>query len=155
MYKEIEEIKTTPLLIALKRLMPTQKPKIFLFENVRLLLSYKIDIQKSIAINTDEDLLPFLHTLANNIHLIENPKPSHVTPLHLAAFLGNLEWVEKLVEKGFSANPENLSRTMPIHLAVYQKHNDVALKLVHLGADVTAYSLCYHTIFHIAIANVC
>lgn len=150
----------TPLLLALKRLVNTKRDGVYLFESIKVLLLNQVNIQQSIDINDDDFLLPYLHTLNDSIHLIpkwynSNNKTGIITsPLHLAAYLGRVDWIEGLLNKEYKVNIFNYNNTMPLHLAVYAHQNEAAAKLIEHGADITAFSKSYYSIFHIAIGKV-
>lgn len=126
---------------------------------IQILLSTNIiNIQQSIDLNTNKSILPFLLTLNNSIHLIPQLDQDNnklvASPLHLSSFLGNVKWIELLIEKGYPVAPTNAFNTHPLHLAVYSKQNEAAEKLIEKGALIRAVSKTFHSIFHIAIAQV-
>lgn len=128
-----------------------------MFEFVAILLrSNKVDIQKSISINEDKSLLPCLHMLNNSLHLVPEGSKCIITtisPLHLASYLGNVEWIEQLLMKGYSANLEN-HYIYPLHLAIFSHQLDAARKLVENGADVKKLFNGNYSILHICISRV-
>ncbi|HTI38314.1 MAG TPA: ankyrin repeat domain-containing protein [Vicinamibacterales bacterium] len=77
------------------------------------------------------------------------------TPLHLAAFFGQLEAAKRLVEAGASldAISQNSTRNTPLHAAVAGRHADVALLLIDRGASVSLEDHGRHTPLHIAAEN--
>ncbi len=74
------------------------------------------------------------------------------TPLHLAAFFGRRQALERLIAAGADLNAisSNALRNTPLHAAIAGKHTDVALLLIGAGADVTVADSGGHTPFHIA-----
>jgi len=60
------------------------------------------------------------------------------TPLHLAAFVGNLNVARLLIEKGADVNKANAKGWTPLHVAAYWNHLDVAKLLIEKGANVNA-----------------
>lgn len=74
------------------------------------------------------------------------------TPLHLAAFFGQRDIAERLLDGGASLSSvsQNSLRNMPLHAAVAGGHVEVALMLIERGADVRAADSGGHTPLHIA-----
>jgi ankyrin repeat protein len=74
------------------------------------------------------------------------------TPLHLAAFFGQRNAVERLIAAGADMNAisTNALRNSPLHAAIAGRHADLALLLIGAGADVTIADSGGHTPFHIA-----
>lgn len=61
-----------------------------------------------------------------------------MTPLHHAAYSGDLKLAKTLVSKGANVNARNKDGATPLHLALKRGHRDVAKLLINKGADVNA-----------------
>ena len=74
------------------------------------------------------------------------------TPLHLAAFFGHRQAVERLLAAGadMAAVSRNTLANTPLHAAVAGGHIDASLRLIERGADVHAKDAGGHTPLHIA-----
>jgi ankyrin repeat protein len=74
------------------------------------------------------------------------------TPLHLAAFFGQRQVVEWLLDHGAAvdAQSRNSLRNTPLHAALAGGHDDVALLLLDRGAPTGARDAGGHTPLHIA-----
>ena len=74
------------------------------------------------------------------------------TPLHLAAFFGQMEATERLLEAGadLSGLSRNSLANTPLHAAVAGGHTSVSLFLIERGADVNRADAGGHTPLHIA-----
>jgi ankyrin repeat protein len=74
------------------------------------------------------------------------------TPLHLAAFFGRTQAIERLLAAGAELNAvsRNSLQNTPLHAAVAGGHVEAALLLIRRGADVNAQDAGGHTPFHIA-----
>ena len=74
------------------------------------------------------------------------------TPLHLAAFFGRREAVERLLDGGadLHAVSRNALKNTALHAAVAGGHTDVALMLIERGAAVDVADAGGHTPLHIA-----
>lgn len=77
------------------------------------------------------------------------------TPLHLAAFFGQLGAVERLLEAGADARAvsRNSLENTPLHAGTAGKHSDVALRLLEAGADPDVVDSGGHTPRRIATEN--
>lgn len=77
------------------------------------------------------------------------------TPLHLAAFFGQLGAVERLLNAGadIHAVSRNSLKNTPLHAGTAGKHSDVALRLLEAGADPDVVDSGGHTPRRIATEN--
>jgi ankyrin repeat protein len=77
------------------------------------------------------------------------------TPLHLAAFFGQLDAVKLLLDAGADTHAvsRNGLKNTPLHAATAGKHTDVALALLAHGADPAAVDAGGYTPLKIAEAN--
>lgn len=77
------------------------------------------------------------------------------TPLHLAAFFGQLEGARLLLAAGsdVAAVSRNTLANTPLHAATAGKHSDVALLLLDAGADARVLDSGGHTPARIAAEN--
>jgi ankyrin repeat protein len=77
------------------------------------------------------------------------------TPLHLAAFFGQLDAARLLVEAGadLQAVSRNSNANTPLHAATAGKHQAVALMLLEQGADPTVTDGGGYTPSRIALEN--
>lgn len=77
------------------------------------------------------------------------------TPLHLAAFFGQLDAAAALVDAGaaLDAISRNGMRNTPLHAATAGGHSALALLLIDRGADVNIGDAGRHTPLHIAAEN--
>ncbi|MHC4463098.1 MAG: ankyrin repeat domain-containing protein [Planctomycetota bacterium] len=60
------------------------------------------------------------------------------TSIHWAAVLGSLAKVKAFIESGTDVNVKDESHQTPLHVAISNKHKDVARLLIEQGADVNA-----------------
>jgi ankyrin repeat protein len=74
------------------------------------------------------------------------------TPLHLAAFFGQHEVVQWLLDHGAAvdAQSRNSLRNTPLHAALAGGHSEVALLLIDRGSPIDAPDAGGHTPLHIA-----
>lgn len=81
--------------------------------------------------------------------LFHGGKRLEYTPLHWAAYLGDLEMVELLISKGADLDAVDPSYGTPLHLAAEQAHVEVVEFLLGSGAQVNASSPSWwHTPLH-------
>ncbi|PSN36090.1 hypothetical protein C0J52_20529 [Blattella germanica] len=60
----------------------------------------------------------------------------HITPLHMAAMLGDIRSIKLLIENKASVDLRSIKGDTPLILAVKNGHFDAAKELVHAGADI-------------------
>jgi len=65
-------------------------------------------------------------------------KGAQISPIHLAAFLGNSARVKTLIEGGADANARDGAGFTPLHNAVCGDSKDVVTLLIEQGADINA-----------------
>ena len=77
------------------------------------------------------------------------------TPLHLAAFFGQLEAARRLIAAGADVHAvsRNSLANTPLHAATAGKHSDIALLLLDTGADASVLDSGGHTPERIASEN--
>jgi ankyrin repeat protein len=87
--------------------------------------------------------------------LVAARSPDGFTPLHLAAFFGQLESTRLLLERDapVDAVADNEMRVTPLHSATAGGHEDVARLLIKAGADVNARQRHGYTPLHGAAQN--
>jgi ankyrin repeat protein len=61
-----------------------------------------------------------------------------MTPLHFAAYTGNIKTAELLIEKGASINAFTSDNKTPLHFAIDNKNVETATLLIERGASVDA-----------------
>lgn len=96
-----------------------------------------LDVFEAAALGEQERLAELLE---RDPGLIAACSTDGFTPLHLAAFFGEMPTVELLLERGAPVNAaaQNPSQVMPLHSAVALNHHAVVERLVAAGADVNA-----------------
>lgn len=72
------------------------------------------------------------------------------TPLHIAAFQGNRELVDLLVQRGASVNAMGKKRESALHLATLKGSTEIAQTLIAHGADINARGQKGETPLHFA-----
>ncbi|KAI0275754.1 hypothetical protein BGY98DRAFT_1178154 [Russula aff. rugulosa BPL654] len=76
------------------------------------------------------------HLLHRNKSSLEPRGCCEITPLHSAAYHGDLEMVQVLLECGVDVNAQNRNGQTPLDFALYRfHHNEVALLSIAQGAD--------------------
>ena len=66
----------------------------------------------------------------------KNPKDKYGrTPMHLAAYFGELEIVKCIMDKLEDKNPKNLDGQTPMHLAVQEGDYEMCKVIINHGAD--------------------
>jgi ankyrin repeat protein len=97
-----------------------------------------------------------LRTLLSESPALSNAvAPDGFSPLGLAAFFGQKETVELLLENGAEVNAASLNsqRVMPLHSAVAGQHFEIAKRLIEHGALVNAEQEGGFTPLHSACQN--
>lgn len=70
--------------------------------------------------------------------LIEATTESGLTPLHVAAFMGNMTIVQNLLNNGAGVDQRTMRGETPLHLAARANQTDVMRILLRYKADVNA-----------------
>jgi ankyrin repeat protein len=93
--------------------------------------------------------------LAGNRSLVSASSPDGWTPLHLAAFFGQKEAAQVLLNKGAQVNARstNAMQNTPLHAAAAGRHADVAKLLLDRGAAANARQHGGWTPLHAAAQN--
>jgi len=73
-----------------------------------------------------------------NPESINKPASDGDTPLHNAAWAGDLTEVKRLLSKGARVHVRNLYGKTPLHYAAEKGHREIVKLLVNQGADVNA-----------------
>lgn len=96
---------------------------------------------------------------SNMIDLLINKKAliaqnsDGMTPLHLAVQQGNIDILERLIDRKADVNAQNKDGMTPLHLAVQQDSADILDRLINRKADVNAQNKDGATPIIIAIEN--
>jgi ankyrin repeat protein len=72
------------------------------------------------------------------------------TPLHIAAYLGDVKTVRLLVKMGGNVRAQGADRGTPLHLAAAKGHAEIVSLLVKMGGDVQARDVHENTPLHFA-----
>ncbi|KAK7895326.1 hypothetical protein WMY93_020651 [Mugilogobius chulae] len=80
----------------------------------------------------------------------QSPHHSGLTPLHVAAFMGHLNIVKNLLQRGASPNASNVKVETPLHMASRAGHCEVAQFLLQNAAQVDAKAKDDQTPLHCA-----
>ena len=88
--------------------------------------------------------------LAGGDNLLRIKGNNGISPLHCAAYRGNLELVEFLLSLGHAVDVINDKSWTPLHEACHWRHFDVVQQLIVAGASVNALTQARHTPLHIA-----
>jgi ankyrin repeat protein len=110
----------------------------------------EIDVFAAAATGRVDDLRRMLNDQTLGAHAYDG-----WTPLHLAAFFGNLDAVRVLLESGadvHAVSSNSLTNT-PLHAATAGRHSEVALLLLNHGADPAALDAGGYTSLQIAEQN--
>ena len=110
--------------------------------------------------NTIDDLLvainnngvyQFKRILTENSELVNAQNSDGETPLHHAAYMGNIEIMKFLIRKDADPNAQNIVEQTPLHYACSSGRDPEAIKLlISHGADVNAKDKRERTPLHIA-----
>jgi ankyrin repeat protein len=90
-----------------------------------------------------------LVTYGANVNVV-NGGGTWLTPLYLAATIGDRDLVELLLAKGANANGDISGRALetPLHSAIAEKHREIVELLIMNGANVNALNLSKRTPLH-------
>jgi cytohesin len=122
-------------------------------------------LQKGLDVNTQDSKGTLLHyaIVENNVGIVylllkqlkvdvnATEKLHKLTPLHLAAIMGNEEIVRALLEKGANVDTKNKNDESPLHLAVIAKNQEIVQVLLEKGANVDTKNKHDETPLHLAI----
>jgi ankyrin repeat protein len=75
------------------------------------------------------------------------------TPLHVAAWTGNVELTNLLLRYGFKANQGNAEGWTPAHVAAWNGHQPILEKLIEYGIDISKGNNNGWNPLHLAVAN--
>ena len=84
----------------------------------------------------NNDLAAAKAILDKDPSLVRSKDASGNTPLHAASIAGSVPMAEWLLSKGAEIDADNTASKTPLHEAIQNKHDDVALLLIDKGADI-------------------
>ena len=84
---------------------------------------------------------------------INTASSSGWTPLHISAWLGDLEMTKILIAHKASLNAVNATNTTPLYLAVEKGGADVATYLIQLGANIDGTTCAGNTLLHDSVLS--
>eukprot|EP01064_Diplonema_japonicum_P002334 TRINITY_DN11480_c0_g1_i1.p1 TRINITY_DN11480_c0_g1~~TRINITY_DN11480_c0_g1_i1.p1 ORF type:complete len:345 (+),score=41.02 TRINITY_DN11480_c0_g1_i1:32-1066(+) len=118
---------------------------------VRLCYAARLPLGRELIVNAvkNENLEMLCALYGTNAS--QEPDPDTLfTPLHHAAFKGNLEVLKKVILETENVNPCTAERATPLHLACFSPGVEIAEALLEAGADVTSSDIAGHTPLHYA-----
>lgn len=109
---------------------------------IEILSLFSIDSMPHLIFNAIETDIPeiveaILCNPKNNIRILRNRKSIEFRkPMHEAAIKGNVDIINLLIERGFSAIGEGFGHFRPIHFAAMHGNYDTVVKLFEFETDV-------------------
>ena len=74
--------------------------------------------------------------------------------LQEVVFQNSIQEVKRLIDKGIDVNEEALNfQVIPLHIAAYKGHEEIAKLLISNGADINAKAITGNTALHLATQN--
>lgn len=102
----------------------------------------------------EKDVLKLQELIANGVDVNECDTEFGVSPLKIAASIGDIEIVRKLIKAGAIINIKDNTGVTPLHSAAEKGHKEVINILIDNGADVNAKDKVHGvTPLHVAIFN--
>ncbi|MBN2870624.1 MAG: ankyrin repeat domain-containing protein [Campylobacterales bacterium] len=101
---------------------------------------YSADILELVSLLDRNDTAVFESKVQNAIDANAMREDNNKTILMYACWVGNMEAVEYLVEKGADVNAQDAGGASALHLAIWKGHNPIALYLIEHGASGSAMS---------------
>ncbi|RYP83566.1 hypothetical protein DL769_001320 [Monosporascus sp. CRB-8-3] len=74
-------------------------------------------------------------------------------PIHMAARIGQTEFIKALVSRGVSVNSKGAFGATALHLAALEKNDALVKGLIEMGANLNAQTMSGQTALHIAAQN--
>jgi ankyrin repeat protein len=110
----------------------------------------------NLGIEDEKKLMEFINKRAEELRLVLSASsargvPYDQTPLHTAAFRGDVEDVKLRLESGADPNAKDNAGRTPLHLAAFRGHVEVVKLLLERGADPNAKNDAGWTPLHIAV----
>ena len=117
----------------------------------KLPIPYGVEILSQFSINSERQLLfdaiwsekpELVNVIINNPHndlelLMNQQSNEALEPMQLAAFKGNVDIINLLLDRGFPAVADGIRGFRPIHLAARQGNYDAVVRLFEFDNDVT------------------
>jgi ankyrin repeat protein len=97
----------------------------------------------------NQDHLALATLLQQNPNLLEN-NPTQISPLHIAAYFGNLPALKSILEKGAKIDNANCRGNTPLHFAAFALQAEAVAYLLAQGANPKAANQTGDTPLHFA-----
>ncbi len=101
---------------------------------------YSADILELVSLLDRNDTAAFESKIQNAIDANAMREDNNKTILMYACWVGNMEAVRYLVEKGADVNAQDAGGASALHLAIWKGNNPIALYLIEHGASGSAMS---------------
>lgn len=101
---------------------------------------YSADILDLVSILDRNDTTGFESKVCNALDANAMRDDNNKTILMYASWVGNIDAVRHLVEKGADVNAQDAGGASALHLAAWKGHNAIALYLIEHGASGSAMS---------------